>query len=76
MSRKLPIDDQTIQRRILFTLESEVLSTKAAGAVGLADADTSAGLAAAGVRAAPPGVAGEPLRRALTVGASVDRSLF
>ena len=53
-----------------------MLSTKAAGAVGLADADTSAGLAAAGVRAAPSGVAGEPLRRALTVGASVDRSLF
>ena len=53
-----------------------MLSTKAAGAVGLADADTSAGFAAGGVRTAPPGVAGEPLRRALTVGASVDRSLF
>jgi hypothetical protein len=76
MSRKLPIDDQTIQRRILLTWGSGVLSTNAAGAVGLADAETFAGLAAGGVRAAPPGVDGEPapLCGVAAAGASVDRS--
>ena len=76
MSRKLPIDDQTIQRRILLTLGSGVLSTKAAGADGRADAETSAGLAAGGVRAAPPGVDGKPapLWGVAVARASEDRS--
>lgn len=70
------MDDQTIQRRILLTLGSGVLSTSAAGAVGFADAETSAGFAVAGVRAAPPGVEGKPAPFGAVepAGASVDRS--
>lgn len=76
MSRKLPIDDQTIQRRILLTLGSGVLSTNAAGAVGFAEAETLAAFAPGGVRAAPPDVDGEPapLCGVAAAGASVDRS--
>jgi hypothetical protein len=75
INKKLPIDDQTIQRRILLTFESGVLSTSAAGAVGFADAETSAGFAAGGVRAALPGVEGKPppFGGVALAGASVDR---
>lgn len=76
ISRKLPIDDQTIQRRILLTFGSGVLSTRAAGADRRADAEMSGGFAAGGVRAAPPGVDGKPapLCGVAAAGASVDRS--